>query len=117
LERIAEHTKELPKPEWKNAKRERVGSDEEAVGMQVTQCLLYPHRILVANEMGCNTNMTKDKNAGPQKFRVGKGDRAMIVAATNDAHFTTLGFTALNGELVMVVVIITKIGQLSLPKA
>jgi hypothetical protein len=48
---------------------------------------------------------------------VGKGDRATIVAATDDAHFTTLGFTALTGELVMVVVIIAKISELTLPEA
>jgi hypothetical protein len=58
------HTEELPEPEWQNTKGERVGSEEEALGMQVAHRLLYPERILVADEMGCNTNMTKDKNAG-----------------------------------------------------
>ena len=54
----------------------------------------------------------KDKNAGAQKFLVGKGDKARIVASTDDAHFTTLGFTALDGELVIIAVIIAKTGEL-----
>jgi hypothetical protein len=67
------HTEELPEPEWQNGKGERVGSEEEAFGTQVSHRLLHPERILCADEMGSNTNMTKDKNAGAQKILVGKG--------------------------------------------
>ena len=31
------HTEELAEPEWQNVKGERVSSEEEALGMQVTQ--------------------------------------------------------------------------------
>jgi hypothetical protein len=61
--------------------------------------------------------MSQDKNAGNQKCVVGSGDRAMIFAATEDCHFTTICFTALTGEPVMDVVIIAKLTELLLQEA
>ena len=53
------------------------------------------------DEVGKNTNMKNDGKVGGEQLLKEKGQRANITAATSDAHFTVLGFTAATGEPVM----------------
>jgi hypothetical protein len=69
----------------------------------------------VADEWGTNTNMSKEKMSlgNTSKHASTKGVSAKILACTSDCHFTTMVWTALTGEAVMVVVIIEKESELT----
>ena len=60
---------------------------------------------MFVDEVGNNTNMTYDRNVGREKLLKKKGSKARVTAATNDAHFTALGFTSRIGAPVMCAII------------
>ena len=95
----------LDKPVWMNREGEIVMSAEEALGMKVTHRVKHPEYMLFVDEVGNNTNMKDDGKVGGEQFLKEKGQRAKITAATTDAHFTVLGFTAATGEPVMCAII------------
>ena len=53
------------------------------------------------DDVGNNTNMKDDGNVGGEKLLKKKASKARVMAATNDAHFTVLGFTSGTGAPVM----------------
>ena len=59
------------------------------------------------DEVGSNTSATKDGNIGGEKFLCERFARPQINAATKDAHFKVLGFTAATGDPVMCAVIVS----------
>jgi len=74
----------------------------------------HPELVLVADECGTNTNMSKEKmSSGNKKHASTRGIDVKIPACTSDCHFTTMVWTALTGEPVMVVVIIEKESDLT----
>ncbi|OEU06566.1 hypothetical protein FRACYDRAFT_254435 [Fragilariopsis cylindrus CCMP1102] len=74
----------------------------------------HPELVLVADECGTNTNMSKEKmSSGNKKHMSTRGIDAKIPACTSDCHFTTMVWTALTGEPVMAVVIIEKESELT----
>jgi hypothetical protein len=74
----------------------------------LTHRLIHADRILVVDECGNNANMKKDKRARGEKCVTGKGECPMIPCASDDSHFTTMGFTNVLGVPVLFVIIITK---------
>ena len=49
------------------------------------------------DEVGNNTNMKDDGNVGGEKLLKKKGSKARVTDATNNTHFTVLGFTSGTG--------------------
>ena len=72
-------------------------SAEEALGMKVMHRVNHPEYMLFVDEVGNNINMKDDGKVGGKRLLKEKGQRAKITAATTDAHFTVLGFTAATG--------------------
>ena len=71
-----------------------------------TYRLLHPEGALNADEIGHNTNTTKDKLQGNEKRIHVNGERAQKIASESDVAWTMLAVTALTGETVCCVVII-----------
>ena len=92
---------DLDKHVWMNREGEIVMSAEEALGMKVTHRVKHPEYMLFVDKVGNNTNMKYDGNVGRERLLKKKHQRAKITAATSDAQFTVLGFTAATGEPVM----------------
>ena len=102
---VAKVAKKLPEPEWQNKKGEKVSNKEQAVGEKVEYQVTHPDYILYVDEVGNNTWQKEDGSKGGQKMLVGRGTEARTACSTSDAHWTTLGFTAGNGEPVLCVII------------
>ena len=69
--------------------------------------LTRPDLALVFDEVGCNTSQECDNSVGGELFLTGKYDQPYRSVSTRHSHFTVLGVTALSGEPVLCVVIIT----------
>jgi hypothetical protein len=67
--------------------------------------LIHPEWLVFVNEVGSNTSQTKDGNVGGQTYLCTKEGCMQQRAATKDAHFTLLGFTAANGKPIMCAII------------
>ena len=91
----------LDKPVWMNHEGEIVMSEEEALGMKFTYQVNHPECMLFVDEVGNNTKMKDYGNAGGERLLKNKNQKGNITAATSDAHFTVLGFTAATREPVM----------------
>ena len=84
----------LDEPVWMNCEGDIFMSAEEALGLKVTHRVKHPEYMLFVDEVENNTNMKDDGKVGGEQLLKEKGQRAKITAATNDAHFTVLVFTA-----------------------
>ena len=89
----------------KTKKGEKVSNREDAVGEKVEYQLSQPDHILYVDEVGNNTCQKEDGGKCGQKKLVGKGTEASTACSTSDAHWTTLRFTAGNGEPVVCFII------------
>jgi len=67
--------------------------------------ITHADHILYVDEVGNNTCQKEDGSKGGQKFLVGRGTEPRNACSTSDAHWTTLGFTAGNGEPVLCAII------------
>jgi hypothetical protein len=96
---------EHPEPVWRNEKGEVVESEEQAFGLKSAYELIHPDWLLFVDEVGSNTSQAKDGNVGGQLYLCSVDGRPQQRAATKDAHFTVLGFTAADGQPVMCAII------------
>jgi hypothetical protein len=96
---------DLDEPVWMNLAGEVVSSEAESFGEKVTKIMKHPEYVLFVDEVGNNTNMKDDGRVGGERLLKAKGRKAEVTAATSEAHFTVLGFTAANGEPVMFAII------------
>jgi hypothetical protein len=87
-------------PVWRNAAGDVV-AEEEALGQKSAYELIHPEMLVFVDEVGSNTSQTKDGHVGGQTYLCTKEGRPLQRAATKDAHFTVLGFTAANGKPLM----------------
>ena len=84
-----------------NLAGEIVSSEAEAFGEKVSKIVKHADYLLFVNKVGNNTNMKEDGRIGGERLLKARGQVAEVTAATSDAHFTVLGFTAGTGEPVM----------------
>jgi hypothetical protein len=96
---------EHPEPVWRDKNGEAVESEEQAFGCKSQFELIHPDHLIFVDEVGSNTSQTKDGNVGGQTFLCTADGRPQSRAATKDAHFTVLGFTAANGEPLLCAII------------
>jgi len=95
------HEKDLYRDENGNV----VASEEEAMGLKSPFELIHPEMLVFVDEVGSNTSQAKDGAIGGQTYLCSKDGRPQQHAATKDAHFTVLGFTAANGVPLMCAII------------
>jgi hypothetical protein len=102
-------------PKYYDALGKQCGKDDiNRFGELVDLTFKHPELVLVADECGTNTNMSKEKlSAGNMKHASTRGVTAKIPACTSDCHLTTMVWTASTGEPVMCVVIIEKESELT----
>jgi hypothetical protein len=89
---------------WRNAAGDVV-PENESLGCQSAYELIHPEWLVFVDEVGSNTSQTKDGRVGGQTYLCMKEGRPQQRAATKDAHFTVLGFTAANGKPLMCAII------------
>ena len=102
---VAGVARKLKEPEWQDATGQRVECEEEAVGEKVEYEITHADHILYVDEVGNNTCQKEDGSKGGQKFLVERGTEPRNACSTSDAHWTTLGFTAGNGQPVLCAII------------
>ena len=90
----------LETPVWMDGNGNIVG-ENDALGKMVDYLLKHPEYLVFVDEVGNNANMKEDGRVGGEKKIGAKGERAQQTVASNDAHFTVLGFTAGTGEPTM----------------
>ena len=79
---------------------------EKAFGRNCTHKLTHPDHFIFVDEVGSNTNMTKDGNKGGEKLACERGTTPHQQVICSDTHFTTLGFTNTLGQLILCLIII-----------
>jgi len=60
----------------------------------------------VCDEVGSNTSQKNDGNIGGEKFLIGPDSQVQIGSSFKDCHFTVLGFTVTNGQLILCMIIL-----------
>jgi len=90
---------------WRNAAGEIITDESEACGLKSCYELIHPSWLVFVDEVGSNTSQAKDGAVGGQTYLCSKDGRPQQRAATKDAHFTVLGFTAATGEPLMCAII------------
>ena len=97
---------ELQKPEYQDRDGNVVGVDsDDRLGRMVRHQWLHPDRILMADEVGFNTNCSREKVDRTKKVGV-HGETVKNVTGTDDVHFSCLCFTTMTGIPVLMVIII-----------
>jgi hypothetical protein len=102
-------------PKYYNSLGKECGKDDiDRFGELVDITFKHPELVFVADECGTNTNMSKENmSSGNKKHASTRDADVKIPACTSDCHFTTMIWTALTGEPVMVVVITEKDSDLT----
>jgi len=90
---------------WRNKDGEVVEQQEQAFGCKSEYELIHPDHLIFVDEVGSNTSQAKDGQVGGQTYLCSVDGRPQNRAATKDAHFTVLGFTAANGEPLLCAII------------
>ena len=74
-------------------------------GVKCTHEITQPDMCLVVDEVGSNLSQKGDGHIGGQKYVCERGSVPQNKVQHRDSHFTLLGFTALNGEPVLCVIV------------
>jgi len=90
---------------WRNEVGEEVSCEKDASGLESHYELIHPQNFIFVDEIGSNTSQQKDGAVGGQTYLCSKTGRPQQRAATKDAHFTVLGFTAATGKPLMCAII------------
>ena len=82
-----------------------------AFGTKCTHKLMHPDMCLVVDEVGSNLSQKGDGHVGGQKFVCQKGTVPQIKVQHSEKHFTLMGFTALNGDPVLCLIIVSGVRE------
>ena len=78
-----------------------------AFGLKCTHHLVHPEMCLVVDEVRSILNQTGDSHIGGQNYFCERGTVPQYKVQHRDNHFTLLGFTALSGDPILCVIIIS----------
>ena len=101
----------LDVPVLMDAKGNTVTDPLDAFGTKCTHKLMHPDICLVVDEVGSNLSQKGDGHVGGQKFVCRKGSVPQVKVQHSERHFTLLGFTALNGEPVLCLIIVSGVRE------
>jgi len=96
---------EHPEAQWRDSNGDVVETEDEAFGCKTRYELIHPDHFIFVDEVGNNTSQAKDGQVGGQTYLCSKDGRPQQRAATKDAHFTVLGFTAADGKPLLCAII------------
>ena len=96
----AKVAEKLDEPAWLDLEGNTV-DEKDSVGRKSTHRLTHPQMAVVVDETGCNTSMKNDGNGCNRKYVGRAGETPQLRASECDNHYTTMCFTALNGEPVL----------------
>jgi len=83
-----------------------VEEEHLAFGRKTKYQMICPNYLVFVDEVGDNTSQKDDGNIAGTKYVVGRKSRALMRAAHNDCHFTTLGFSLADGRPILCVIIV-----------
>jgi hypothetical protein len=92
---------DLEEPAWMNSAGEIVSTEAELFGAKINKILKHPKCLLFVDEVGNNTNMKDNGRVGGEWLLKARGQMAEVTAATSEACFAVLGFTAATREPAM----------------
>ena len=101
----------LDDPVYMDREYNVVSNQIEAFGTRCTHSLDHPDLCIVVDEVGSNLSQKGDGHIGGQKYVCAKGSIPQIKVQHSERHFTLLGFTALSGEPVLCLVIISGVRE------
>ena len=93
---------------WMDEANNVLESEDNSIGCKVEVDLFRPEMALVLDKVGCNTSQECNNAVGGELFLSGKNLHPYRTVSTRHNHFTVLGVTALSGEPVLCVVIISE---------
>ena len=82
-------------------------SQSEAFGCKCTHRIDHPSMCLVVDEVGSNLSQKGDGHIGGQKYVCAKGTIPQTKVQHTENHFTLICFTALSGEAVLCLIIVS----------
>jgi len=94
-----------PEAQWRDKNGDVVETEEEAFGCKTRYELIHLDHFIFVNKVGNNTSQAKDGQVGGKTYLCSKDGQPQQRAATKDAHFTILGFTAADGEPLLCAII------------
>ena len=97
----------LDVPVYMDRDGNKVASQSQAFGCKCTHVIDHPWMCLVVDEVGSNLSQKGDGHIGGQKYVCAKGTIPQVKVQHSERHFTLLGFTALSGEAVLCLIIIS----------
>ena len=103
-------TFEFDGPVWMDA-HGNICKEKDAAGFKVTHDITHSDYFLVADELGDKMSQKGDGHVGGTRLLCEKELAPKKISSNQDKHFTLLGFTTLNGELVMCIVIFSDVNQ------
>ena len=83
-----------------------VDDEGDACGRKGQYKLTHPEYLLFVDEVGSNTNMSRDENKGGERLVCERGSVSRQQASTSDAHFTVLRFINVLSQPVLCGIII-----------
>ena len=102
---------QLNTPVYMDREGNSVIGNTDAFGVKCTHVLDNPDMCLVVDEVGSNLSQKGDGHVGGQKYICEKGAIPQIKVQHTEKHFTLLGFTALDGQPVLCVIIISGVRE------
>ena len=88
-----------------------VTSPGQSFGTECTHSIEHPNYCLVVDEVGSNLSQKGDGHVGGQKYVCARGTIPQVKVQHSERHFTLLGFTALSGEPVLCLIIISGVRE------
>ena len=88
-----------------------VTSQLDGFGTKCTHTLDHPELCIVVDEVGSNLSQKGDGHVGGQKYVCARGAIPQIKVQHSERHFTLLGFTALSGEPLLCLIIISGVRE------
>ena len=103
------YIEDLPIPHWQDQLGNEVQvHNSNRLGRKVKYRWVHPDMMLCADEVGHNTNMERDKLPKGCRRVTERGRKAKIPVSNDDIHFTSLCFTTMSGDPIVMVTIMAQ---------
>ena len=101
-------SEEFPEPVWMD-RAGNIVKEKRSYGCMVTHNVTRPECCLALDEVSGNTSQKGDGHIGGELLVCGKDETPQQAISIKSKHYTLMGITAFNGEIVMCVIIFSGI--------
>ena len=101
---ISKVSVEFPTPVWMD-REGNIVDEKSSFGCKVTHDITKPHCCFALDKLSGNTSQKGDGHVGGKMLVCGKGETPQTIMSVKSKHYTLMGITAFNGEVVMCVII------------